>query len=105
MHPTLNGIIGPNFYGQKFNNWEHLMEEQPKATPSAFIIFHVEDASELYSKKSFSNKTEAMAVKDFAMYLTKYYDDIGIISPYTQQVALLHSLFTKNKKVEIKSFD
>lgn len=42
---------------------------------------------------------EAKAVKDFTTYLTKYYEDIGIISPYSQQVALLQSLVGKNKKL------
>lgn len=41
---------------------------------------------------------EAKAVKDFAAYLSKYYEDIGIISPYSQQVALISSHIGKNKK-------
>lgn len=41
---------------------------------------------------------EAKAVKDFAAYLSKYYEDIGIISPYSQQVALINSHIGKNKK-------
>jgi superfamily I DNA and/or RNA helicase len=27
MHPQISAIIGTNFYGQKLNNWEHLVEE------------------------------------------------------------------------------
>jgi len=48
---------------------------------------------------------EARAVKDYAAYLTKFYDDIGVISPYSQQVAFLQTLIGKNKKVEVKTID
>jgi superfamily I DNA and/or RNA helicase len=49
--------------------------------------------------------TEGKAVKDFALYLTKFYEDIGIVSPYSQQVAYLQSLMGKNKKCEVKTID
>ncbi len=55
MHPQISAVIGTNFYGQKLNNWEHLVEEQPKATPTAFLIFHIDQAAELSYKKSFRN--------------------------------------------------
>lgn len=48
---------------------------------------------------------EAKAVKDFAAYLSKHYEDIGIISPYSQQVSLIQSLMGRNKKCEVKTID
>lgn len=105
MHPEISSVIGDNFYAQKLNNWEGLIAEEPLTTPKSFMIFHMEDAPEFTYKKSFRNLVEAKAIKDFAIYLTKYYEDIGIISPYSQQVSLIQSLIPKHKKCEVKTID
>lgn len=98
MHPEISAVIGANFYGQKLNNWDKIIVEEPKVTPSAFVIFHLDQASEATYKKSFRNMVEARAVKDFSLYLSKTYEDIGVISPYSQQVTLLQNIMGKNKK-------
>lgn len=51
------------------------------------MIFHVDDSCEIAYKKSYKNSVEARVVKDIAHYLEKKYDDIGIVSPYSQQIA------------------
>lgn len=44
MHPDISEVIGNNFYAQKLNNWDQLVAEEPKVTPHAFLIFHLDDA-------------------------------------------------------------
>lgn len=55
MHPDISYVIGNNFYGQKLNNWDHMIVEEPKVTTSAFVIFHIDQAPEIAHKKSFRN--------------------------------------------------
>ena len=43
-------------------------------------------------------------MKDIAGFLSKHYEDIGIVSPYSQQIALIQSMVGK-KKWEIKTID
>ncbi len=44
MHPDISAVIGSNFYGQKLVNWDHIIVEEPKVTPSAFVIFNMDQA-------------------------------------------------------------
>ena len=99
MHPEISAVIGRNFYGQNLLDSETIINTEPSLVPKSFIILHLDNSAESSYKKSFRNMTEAHAVIDFVNYLSKSYNDIGVISPYSQQIALLNSLgLGKNKK-------
>ncbi len=44
MHPDISAVIGNNFYGQKLANWDHIIVEEPKVTPTAFVVFNMDQA-------------------------------------------------------------
>ena len=104
MTPEISEVIGNNFYGGQLSNDPKMIVPEPQIVPSSFIIFHVENSSEATYRKSFRNVIEGRAVKIIVENLSKSYSDIGVVSPYSQQVSYLQSLGL-NKKAEVKTID
>lgn len=106
MHPEISAVIGENFYAQKLLNADNLKFMSPQLLPHSFLILHIDDSAESSYHKSFRNKTEAKAIVDFVNVISKNCDDIGVISPYSQQVAMIQSMgLAQNKKCEVRTID
>lgn len=95
MHPEISRVVGENFYQGLLNNNPVIDTALlPQiAEFGAFIFFHVEGSSEINFKRSYRNRVEAEAIKELIKFLaSKKCEDIGVLSPYSQQISLLESM-------------
>lgn len=97
MHPDISRIIGNVFYGGMLLDSPSVVNEltknkiYSKLTPFAFI--HVPRSSESKFKRSFRNTIEGKVVKTLGQALKDQdFTDIGVLSPYSQQIGYLESL-------------
>lgn len=70
------------------------------------MLVHIENSSEMFGEQSFYNPIEGECVKLLVNCLSKIYNDIGVLSPYSAQVKWLntHNLSSKAEAKTIDSF-
>ncbi len=105
MHPEISHVIGKHFYGDQLANGDALKEIANKGEiPSSFMMFHLEGCYEESKNRSYVNVNEAKFIQKLAQFLEKNSKDIGIVSPYSQQVSCIHGTIS-SKTLEIKTID
>lgn len=83
-------MIGKSFYGSQLINGEKNESFTPTGDlPSAFMMFHLEGSYEESKNCSYVNVYEAKFIQKLAQYIEKNCYDVGIVSPYSQQVGCI----------------
>ena len=103
MHPDISCIIGKTFY-QGLLEDGNTMPSEPSSFKSAFVMIHLDNSCELFRDQSYYNPAEAETVKALVNALSKSYEDIGVLSPYTAQVNWLVQQKLAGK-CEVKTID
>ena len=104
MHHDISCIIGKTFYQGLLEDGNHMPCEF-LSFKSAFVMIHLDNSCELFRDQSYYNPAEAETVKALVNALSKNYDDIGVLSPYTAQVNWLVQQKIAGGKCEIKTID
>lgn len=68
------------------------------------MMFHLESSYEESKNKSYVNVNEAKFIQKLAQFIEKHSKDIGIVSPYSQQVNCIQGTINA-KTLEIKTID
>mgnify|MGYP000936465213 FL=1 len=109
MHPDISRVIGNVFYNGLLQDSASVLNELTKnqlyENFAPFMFVHVPRSSESKFKRSFRNTIEGKVVRLFGQMMKDYgCTDIGVLSPYSQQINYLESLQLP-KCCEIKTID